>query len=261
MSHTGSGLGSFGQQGLRQSRVLTPFVAAQNFRSVLHCWYNADYISVDSNGLVSNALDLTGKGNNGTQATSANRLTFFPNDPFFGGLSSFGSTSNVGVKHLVAGGSTTPRHVIASCYYLSGNETSFPVYTGLFGTSTPSPTFILGDAGGNGDWYHIFDRNGTYSKNGGATQARTIRALPLPASTLVFNSATTPSNTPYQFGCDVGTPDRSWRGGFRNAIIATGSISSADMALIEGVIAWDGTHQNQLVASHPYRYRPPLLRD
>ena len=262
MSHTGNTLGNFGVEGLRQSRVLTPFVAAQNLRSALYCWYNADFVSVDANGLVSGALDLTGKGNNGTQTAEANRLTYFPSDKMFGELPSFGSTIGTGIRHLLAG-STIPRQVIASCYYKTGTESIFSAFAGLFGPTTGSTGLILGNTGANGDWFSLFSPTNaaTYSKNGNAAQIRTGKVLPLPASTLVFTAGSTQLLRIYQFGCDVVSVNRNWIGGFRNLIIVTGSISAAEVALIEGVIAWDGKHQNQLAANHPYRFIPPLVRD
>ena len=262
MSHTGNANGNFGVEGLRQSRILTPVMAAQNLRGALHCWYNADFVSIDANGLVSDALDLTGKGNNGTQTTEANRLTYFPSDAMFGNLPSFGSTISTGIRHLSAG-STIPRQVIASCYYKTGTESAFSAYTGLFGPTSGLNGLILGNTGVNGDWQSLFNTSNTAtcSKNGNPAQIRTGKVLPLPASTLTMTAVSTQILRIYQFGCDIISPNRNWIGGFRNLIIVSGTISAAQVALIEGVIAWDGNHQNLLAANHPYRFIPPLVRD
>jgi hypothetical protein len=262
MSHTGNALGNFGVEGLRRTKILTPVMAAQNLRGALHCWYNADFVSIDTNGLVSGALDLTGKGNNGTQPTEANRLMYFPSDSMFGGIASIGSTIGTGIRHLLAG-STIPRQVIASCYYKTGTESVFSAYAGLFGPTTGSSGLILGNTGVNGEWFSLFNTSSTatYSKNGNAAQIRTGKVLPLPASTLTMTAVSTQILRIYQFGCDVATTNRTWIGGFRNLIIVTGSISAAEVALIEGAIAWDGNHQNLLAANHPYRFIPPLVRD
>lgn len=259
MSHTGNALGNFGVEGLRRTRVLTPSVAAQNLRSALHCWYNADFVSLDANGLVSGALDLTGKRNNGTQTTEANRLTYFPSDPLFGGVPSFGSTAATGTKQLVTG-TSSPVQVICSCYYKTGIESTFSEFSSLFGPTSGSGGLIQAN-NNNNNWQALLTSGSTCSKNGGAAFLLTVAVLPLPASTLVFTSSSTQTNRSYQFGCNNVTTERTWIGGFRNLIIVSGSISAAQVALIEGVIAWDGKHQNLLSANHPYRFIPPLVRD
>jgi hypothetical protein len=62
-------------------------------------------------------------------------------------------------------------------------------------------------------------------------------------------------------GGDSNFAGRVWLGGIRNIIIASTALTAYQKALIEGVIAWNGAHQNSLVASHPFRNSPPLIGD
>ena len=262
MSHTGNANGNFGVEGLRQTRILTPSVAAQNLRKVLHCWYNADFVSVDANGLVSGALDLTGKGNDGVQATASRRPTHFPSDLQFKGKPSFGSLTTAGSRRLeVSGGSislSTEARIILSCYYSDGLVSNFNGVNGLLhGGSASSDPRVLGSSA---LWSSLL-LNGTYSKNGGAYFTQTTSPLPLPASTLALRPGTNTANLPWSFGAELSVLGRTWVGGFRNIIITNSSITNLDISLIEGVIAWDGDHQNRLAANHPYRFVPPLVRD
>jgi len=262
MSHTGNALGNFGVEGLRQSRILTPFVAAQNLKNVLHCWYNADFLNVDANGLVSGALDLTRRGNNGTQTTEANRLTYFPSDAMFGGLPSFGSNTNTGFKHILAGVQTPLVRAICSAYYKSGIESTFTEIVGIIGNISGAGSYVRSSGTGGSAFTSAIFASGTYSKNGIGNVPFSSTVLPLPASTLVFTSGSTVTQRTWGF-CNggTGTTDQSWIGGFRNLIIVPGFISAAQVALIEGVMAWDGKHQYLLAANHPYRFIPPLVRD
>jgi hypothetical protein len=258
MSHTGNATGNFEIEGLKGSRDLTPFIAAQNLKSVLHCWYNADFLQVDSNGLVSGATDLTGRGNHGIQSNAANRLTYFPSDALFMGKPSFGSSSFTGQKHILAGGSAplgSQARIIISTRYQDGLVGTFADWSALVQSGT---NLFIGRISTNGFWsgYNFF-----YSKNGFSFLASGTACLPMPASTLVFAPASAISAAIWHFGCDTITINRNWFGGYRNMIITNSSISAAQVALIEGVIAWDGGHQNSLVSTHPYRYCPPRIRD
>jgi hypothetical protein len=262
MSHTGNANGNFGVEGLRQTRVLTPVMAAQNLRKVLHCWYNADFLNVDANGLVSGASDLTGKGNDGIQATESRRLTHFPSDLQFKGKPSFGSLTTTGSRRLeVSGGSislSTEARIILSCFYSDGLASGFSSVNGLVhGGSTTSDPRVFGNGG---SWGSLL-LTGSYSKNGGAYFTQATSPLPLPASTLALRPGTNTANLPWSFGAELSSINRTWVGGFRNIIITNSSITNLDISLIEGVIAWDGDHQNRLAANHPYRFIPPLVRD
>ena len=261
MSHTGNANGNFGVEGLRQNRILKPSVAAQNLRNVLHCWYNADFVSIDANGLVSGALDLTGKRNDGIQTTESRRLTHFPSDLQFKGKPSFGSLTTLGSRRLEVGGGSislsTETRIILSCYYLDGLATTFAGVNGLVhGGSTASDPRVFG----NTNLWGSLLLNGTYSKNGGAYLTQTTSPLPLLASTLTLRPGTTTANLLWSFGAELSASGRTWVGGLRNIIITNSLVTNLDISLIEGVIAWDGDHQNLLAANHPYRFIPPSVR-
>jgi len=258
MSHTGNATGNFGIQGPKGSRVLTPFVAAQNLKSVLHCWYNADFLQIDSDGLVSGATDLTGRGNHGAQSNAANRLTYFPSDSMFSGKPSLGSADNLGAKHIITG-TTTLTRAICSAYYKSGVESTFSDVVGIF-SAVATSIRVLSNTAGTSNWQAMLT-SGTYSRNGSGNVASTTTTLPLPASTLIFNSSIVETERAWQFGYNAQAANRTWPGGFRNLILVPGAISSAQIALIEGVMAWDGGHQNRLVSTHPYRFIPPSIGD
>jgi hypothetical protein len=257
MSHTGNVTGNFEIEGLKGNRGLTPFIAAQNLKNVLHCWYNADFVQVDSNGLVSGATDLTGRGNHGTQSNATNRLTYFPSDALFMGKPSFGSASSTGQKHILAGSAPLglQARIILSTRYQDGLVSTFAEWSALVQSGA---NLFIGRQNTNAFWsgYNFF-----YSKNGFSFLASGTACLPMAASTLVFAPASAISASIWHFGCDTVTINRNWLGGYRNMIITNSSISAAQVALIEGVIAWDGGHQNALVSTHPYRYSPPRIID
>jgi hypothetical protein len=232
--------------------LLTPERAALQLSSVLAAWYNADHLTL-VDGLVSGARDLTGNGNDGIQTTEAYRLTFFQSDPMFGGRASFGSTSNV-AKKCIETPSMVARHIFQSVYYEDGVDDTFDVYS-----------FFVGGPGTNGNvrvigYLETALLSGGYQtaayKNGTTVASDTV--LPLPASVMRFDGDTTQTWT--IAGSDV-SKDRVFVGGFRNVMFASSVLSTYQIQLSEGVMAWDGGHQGLLVANHPFRNRPPLIGD
>jgi hypothetical protein len=265
MSHTGNANGNFGIEGLKNSRFLTPFVAAQNLRNVLHCWYNADFLQIDSNGLVSGATDLTGQANNGTQPTAGSRMTFFPRDLLFGGLPSFGNLLGGGIRHMLITNNISLQlgsYIIVSTYYSNGLASTFSTTSGLLAGGLSAGVSRVAGGGGSATWSSLLTAGSTFSKNGGEyfTLAASAPVLPLPASTLTMRNGTADISRRWLFGTQEGS-NRNWIGGYRNIILTNSSIGAAEVALIEGVIAWDGGHQKELVSTHPYRYCPPRIRD
>ena len=260
MSHTGNVTGSFtGQETLNYSKnnlLLTPLIAATQFKNSLNFWYHADNLTRDEFGLVSRARDLTGNGNDGIQNSSGNRLTYFPSDPMFGGRSSFGSTSSTGNRHLAAPSHFFCLDQIFSAYYKDGIDTTFDVFSSISADNPSEERRLLGSQN-----EAILRATFSYSLTasiGGRAQSSTI--LPLPASVLVASNNTSPFLS-LQIGGSSVNAGRVFVGGFRHYLVSKIPISAKEIALIEGVIAWDDGTQSRLVDSHPYRYRPPLIGD
>ena len=250
----GVGLNWLYDEARLQGRLLTPQALAVQMQSRLHFWWSADWLNVDASG-VSSAADLTGNGNNGVQATAANRLTYFGADRMFGGRPSFGSTTVAGVRHLAAPSALAYRWQIFSCYYKDGVDNTFdssmfftagtgnfgsPRVMGLSGTATLANT----------------DAFASTLSRGGGVQSNTV--LPMPATVC---AATTGTGAAYslQVGGNTTTPDRVLVGAFRHFVSSSATLTNNEISLIEGVIAWDdGT---PLVASHRFANRPPLIGD
>lgn len=243
------------QDALRQGRLLTPEKAARLLSAKLQWWYRANDLTLDSSGLVSGARDLTGNGRHGVQATSANRLTFFKSDPMFGGRPSFGSTTSSGNRHLAAPASYNYRHQIFSCCYNGGADPTFDVYSYFSsGTGTSGSPRIMG-----AQYAATLITSTVYTttvSKGGAAQSGTV--LPMPAT--VCHGAGN-STFSLQIGGNSGTASRVLVGAFRNFIGAGSVLTAREIALAEGVIAWDDGTQDQLIATHPFRNRPPLIGD
>jgi hypothetical protein len=243
------------QDALKQGRLLTPEKAALRLSSVLAAWYNADYLTL-VDGLVSGARDLTGNGKDGTQGTADNRLTYFPSDSQFGGRTAFGSTSNSGNKNLAVP-SITVRHIFQSVRYKDGVDATFDAYS--FFAGGPGATYgayrILGV---QYQGYLISTNHYTdvAYKNGITSSSGTV--LPLPASVLRFDGSRTQT---WEIGGSTKSAHCVFVGGFRNVVFASSVLSTYQIQLIEGVIAWDGGHQGLLVANHPFCNRPPLIGD
>jgi hypothetical protein len=182
-------------------------------------------------------------------------MKYFTSDPMFGGKPSFGSTTNTGVGSLVTP-TMTITNLIFSIYYNNGFTSTFSNYDTIF-ISLLREIYITGNTGGNAFYIGTGAYDNSPSINGKATSS-TI--LPLPTSTMTFTGAST--SKPLNLGDEVLTGfNRRWLGAFRNIIIASTALTNYQKQLIEGVIAWDGGHQSNLVASHRFRNRPPLIGD
>lgn len=249
------------REALFQGRLLTPELCAKKLKGVLAAWYNAspENLTLDSNGLVSGARDLSGNGNNGSQSTAGNRLTFFPSDWRFGGKSSFGSTTATGGRHL-ATPSIAIANVIISAYYGTPDTiySTFQAYHHLLApaTSLKAYSYLLPNSGGTTYYTNGLEYDASPSINGKATS--TIIA-PLPPSTMTHTRTLT--SEVYWIGGDTTWANRVWIGAFRNFIFSSTALTTYQKKLIEGVIAWDGGHQRALAGNHPFCNRPPLIGD
>lgn len=237
-----------------QGRLLTPKNLAISLKSVLNWWYSADFLTL-VNGLVSGAVDLSGNGNDGVQATSGNRLTYFPSDPMFFGRPSFGSTALTGSRHLAAPASYLYRHQIFSCYYKDGVDATFDNFSILSaGTGSNGNPRLMGNSAAA--TIASVSAYATTVSKGGATTSAVV--LPLPATTITADGNSTFS---LQIGGGTVNSGRVLVGGFRNFVGASAVLTQYQIALIEGCIAWDDGTQDTLIASHPFRNRPPLIGD
>lgn len=238
-----------------QGRLLTPQSLAQQLRTSLHFWYSADFLTIDGSGLVSGAVDLTGQGNDGAQATSANRLTFFAADLMFEGRRSFGSTTSAGSRHLAPPASLLYQHQILSAYYKDGVDITFDVFsTFSAGTGSNSSPRILGNASTNA--LVTSSAYATTVSIGGRVASGTV--LPLPASVIRADGNATFA---LQIGGATVQAGRVLVGGFRHFVGASAVLTSREIALIEGVIGWDDGTQGRLISTHPFANRPPLIGD
>lgn len=252
----GVGLNWLYDEARLQNRLLTPQSLAVQMQSRLNFWWSADWLNVDASGLVSDAIDLTGNGNNGTQTTAANRLSYFASDRMFGGRPSFGSTTSTGARHLAAPLTLTYRWHIFSCYYKDGvdntfdNHMFFTAGTGNFGV--PRVMGLSGTATlTNADSFAS-----TLSRGGGV---QSITVLPMPATVCAATPGGVAGPYPMQVGGSNVVPDRVLVGAFRHFVASSATLTNNEISLIEGVIAWDdGT---PLVASHRFANRPPLIGD
>jgi hypothetical protein len=237
-----------------QRQLLTPEMCAQRLASKLNWWYSADYLTTIS-GLVAGARDLTNQGRNGVQSNISDRLTYFPSDPMFGGRQSYGQTSNINNRHLAAPASYTYIHQIFSAYYKDGIDNTFDAFnTFTCGTGANGLPRIMGDQGRT-----TILQSSQYSltvSKGGRAQSSTV--LPLPATVLTAIGNSTFS---LQIGGASVFNNRVIQGAFRHVVGASASLSDQEIALIEGVIAWDDGTQNTLIESHPFRNRPPMAGD
>lgn len=239
----------------RSGEIMTPEICARLLCRKLNFWYSADHLTVDANGLVSGANDLSCQGRDGVQATGANRLTFFNSDPMFGGRPSFGSTTNTGVRHLAAPGSYNTRHQFFSVYYKDGLDTTFDVYSFFTaGTATVGAPRLMGNQN-TADIITSSAYSSTISK-GGRTPSVTV--LPLPATVCLANGNQSLS---MQIGGSTTSTDRVLVGAFRHVVSASVVLTTREIALIEGAIAWSDDTQHRLIASHPYKLRPPFVGD
>lgn len=252
----GVGLNWLYDEARLQGRLLTPQALAVQMQSRLHFWWSADWLNVDASGLVSGATDLTGNGNNGVQATAANRLTYFGADRMFGGRPSFGSTTVAGVRHLAAPSALAYRWQIFSCYYKDGLDNTFDsamfftAGTGSFG----SPRIMGLSGAATLALTEVF--TGALSRGGGA-QSNTV--LPMPATVCTANPGSLSGVYSLQVGGSTAITDRVLVGAFRHFVASSAALTNNEISLIEGVIAWDdGT---PLVASHRFANRPPLIGD
>jgi hypothetical protein len=62
-------------------------------------------------------------------------------------------------------------------------------------------------------------------------------------------------------GSAAATTGRVLVGGIRNVVFFQLVPSPWELAMAEGVIAWDGGHAGRLVGTHPYKNRPPEISE
>ena len=242
----------------RAGEIMTPEICAIMFCRKLNFWYSADHPVVDASGLLSGADDITCQGNNGTQATEADRLTYFRSDSMFGGRPAFGSTTSTGYRRLVGPSSKLYRHQIFSCYYKDGVAATFDTYNIISNDDSAGygQPRICGNSA-NATLLNSSTYTTTLSK-GGAAQSATV--LPMPATVCVASGNAT-------FDIRIGGPqlatvkDRVWQGAFRHFVGVNVVLTAREIAIIEGVIAWSDGTQHRLTDSHPFRLRPPLVGD
>jgi hypothetical protein len=234
-----------------QGQLLRPEQLARRLPAV-GFWYSADRLILSGTAVIG-ATDLAGK-RDGT--SDANRLTYFPSDPLFGGRASFGSTVSTGTNRLTRSGATaTHRHMFVSAYYKDGLDTTFDTLSTFFGgTASQSLPRMMGNTA-SASLIGTSAYSTTASK-GGAAQSTVI--LPLPATVMMQegNAIFTPV-----FGGSGTNSGRVLQGAFRHCVGVTEVLTAPEIAVIEGVIAWDDGTQDRLVASHRYRNRPPLVGD
>lgn len=228
--------------------ILSPESLAVQLASKLNWWYSADHLTVIG-GLVSGATDLTGNGRDGIQNTVGNRLTYFASDPMFGNRPSFGSTTNTGARSLDVPVSLTYRHQIFSAYYGDGVQTTGQNGNFSSQATTSGQRIRVGGASGNLITFQTY--TGFISKGGGAN---TQTFLPLPATTIRADGSAT-------FLLQIGGGNSNLNsvviGGFRHFVGANTVLTTEEIQLIEGVIAWDDGTQSTLISGHPYRNSPP----
>lgn len=238
-----------------QGRLLKPEQLARRL-SAVGFWYSAEHLIL-SGTEVTGATDLAGK-RDGT--TDADRLTYFPSDLMFGGRPSFGSTTSTGTRRLISSGAaTTYRHVFFSAYYKDGVDATFDDMAYFFGgTGLKGGPRARGTAGGGNLTSDTAYSSGGVSSKGGATAV--VAILPLPATVMML--AGNSSFTPIFGGSNIAQAlDGVLIGAFRHCVGVTAVLTAREIALIEGVIAWNDGTQERLVASHPFHNRPPLIGD
>lgn len=231
---------------------LTPQACAIQLATKLNWWYSADNLTV-LNGLVAGATDLSGNNRNGIQSTIVNRLSYFSSDAMFGGRPSFGSTTITASRHLAAPSFFTYWHQIFSAYYKDGIDTTFDVFSVFSAGTKPygSPRLL-----GEQNRANIISSS-VYAlsiSRGGDVASATV--LPLPATVL---SASGNATFSLQIGGSTMTSNRVLVGAFRHFVGASQVLTTQEIQLIEGVIAWDDGTQNTLIPSHPYRNQPPFV--
>lgn len=239
----------------RTGEIMTPELCAIMLREYIWAWYDAKPENVTLvSGMLSGLRDLTGRGNNGVQATEGNRLTYFPQDPMFGMRPSFGATASTGSKHI-ASPSLAVRHVFQTVYYKDGVDTTFDVYSYFIsGTGLNGSARVMGNQG-TADLISSSYYASVGYKNGILTSSATM--LPLPASVCRFDGNTTQV---FQTGGSSVTSGRVFVGGF-NGVVLCKLLDRYKIQLVEGVLAWAAGTQFRLVAGHPYKLRPPMVGD
>jgi hypothetical protein len=247
-----------------QGRLLTPELLARRLRSKLHFWWSADFLTLDSSGLVEGATDLTGQGRNGAQGTPGARLTYFPSDQMFGGRPAYGMTANAAALSFL--GDSVARTVFqyfVSCYYKDGIDNSFDQNSYAISGAGSFGAFRLQGIAATAGWSALITGRTFYntgdpfpSKNG-FEASQTV--LPLPASVIQSRAALGRSQATRVGGGD--TAPQAWIGGFRHVVACNQVLADFESALMEGVIAWDDGTQSRLIGTHPFANRPPLIGD
>jgi hypothetical protein len=247
-----------------QGRLLTPTLLAQRLRAKLHFWWSADFLTIDSGGLVAGATDLTGQGRNGSQTTAGARLTYFPSDPMFGGRPAYGLTANPSVLSFLGDSATrTVFQYFFSAYYKDGIDTTFDQNSYAIAGAGSFGTFRLLGIAATAGWNALitgrtfYNTGDPFPTKNGFEPGQTL--LPLPASVIQSRAALGRSQATRVGGAS--TAPEAWIGGFRHVVACSQILSDYETALVEAVIAWDDGTAHRLIPTHPFCNRPPLIGD
>lgn len=240
------------------STLLSPSACAQLLRNKILYWYCADNLSLDANNLVSGATDLTGNNLNGIQTTASDRLTFFAADPNYGGRSSFGSTTNIGRLSLESPSIQTTRMIFISWYYKDGLD-AVADFANILVSGTGTQSFPRVTIRPGASEIESFITSRTFNDSSDPfpiVNGSTNRSLPLASSVIrVQNSAGRTDR--FHFGPSIQV-DQSPVGAFRHCVACNAILTTEEINLVEGVIAWSDGFQQRLIAGHPYRNNPPV---
>ena len=247
-----------------QGMLLTPRLLARRLRAKLFFWWSADFLTIDGSGLVSGATDLTGQGRDGATVSATARLTYFPSDPMFGGRPAYGMTANPAVLSFL--GDSAARNVFQyflSCYYKDGIDNSFDQNSYAISGAGSFGAFRVQGLSGTADWQTLitgrtfYNTGDPYPTKNGFPAAQPV--LPLPASVIETRAALGRSNATRVGGGD--TAGQAWIGGFRHVVACNQILSDSEVALMQGVIAWDDGIESRLIGTHPFANRPPVIGD
>jgi hypothetical protein len=182
----------------------------------------------------------------------------------FGGRPAYGSTANPAALSFL--GDTATRTVFQyflSCYYKDGVDNSFDQNSYAISGAGSFGAFRLQGTPATAGWSALITGRTFYntgdpfpSKNG-FQASQTL--LPLPASVIQSRSALGRSQATRVGGGD--TAVQAWIGGFRHVVACNQVLNDFEVALVEGVIAWDDGTQSRLIGTHPFANRPPLIGD
>lgn len=168
--------------------------------------------------------------------------------------------SNANTNWLKSSGSDTWGTVAVVAQYKTGVETTWgATYPGLVSLGIGGTPMFVGDGGTNA-WFSFTAALNTATKQGNS-QYTLASSVILPMAPTIITASGSPYSGVINIGNDRQYAGYTWHGAISLVVATEKPLSYNDRKKLEGWSAWHCGIESSLPIGHPYKSRPPFVRD